>query len=61
MPYVAELINHIRARIYETAYLVPDRKPLNPSNCKGFSRSSCVEEVMVNAGNDGESAEIWAV
>jgi len=30
-------------------YLVPDRKPLNPSNCKGFSRSSCAEELMVEA------------
>ena len=27
MPYVAQLINHIRDRIYETAYLVSDRKP----------------------------------
>ena len=43
------------------AYVVPDLKPLNPRNCRGFSRSSCAEELMVDARNDGESAEIRAV
>jgi len=40
---------------------VLDRKPLYPSKCKGFSRSSCAEEVMVDARNGGESAEIRPV
>jgi hypothetical protein len=28
----------------DIAYLVPDRKPLNPNRSKGFNRSCCGEE-----------------
>ena len=39
-------------------YLVFDRKPLNPSNSKGFSRFCCVEEWSAEAEIEARRTEI---